>query len=75
MFVMSKSRFATKQCALTSRRFQSVVASKTDFFIDLEDRTSAHNYHPIPRVLCRGSGVNVWDVEGKVRVICVVLHQ
>lgn len=33
--------------------------------IALEEAKSAHNYHPIPVVLNRGSGVNVWDVDGK----------
>lgn len=33
--------------------------------IALEEAKSAHNYHPIPVVLTRGSGVNVWDVDGK----------
>ncbi len=33
--------------------------------MDLEDRYGAHNYHPLPVVLSRGEGVNVWDVEGK----------
>ena len=33
--------------------------------IDLEDRFGAHNYHPIPVVLCKGEGVFLWDVEGK----------
>ncbi len=33
--------------------------------IDLEDRYGAHNYHPLPVVLSRGEGVNVWDIEGK----------
>lgn len=35
-------------------------------FIELEDRHSAHNYHPLPVVLSRGSGVHVWDVNDKV---------
>lgn len=34
-------------------------------FIEQEAKRSAHNYHPIPRVLNRGQGVHVWDVEGK----------
>jgi ornithine--oxo-acid transaminase len=34
-------------------------------FIEMEDRYSAHNYHPLPVVLSRGQGVYVWDVEGK----------
>lgn len=33
--------------------------------MELEDRFNAHNYHPIPVVIERGSGVYVWDVEGK----------
>ena len=33
--------------------------------IDLESTYGAHNYHPIPVVLSRGEGVQVWDVEGK----------
>ncbi|SNV43792.1 Ornithine aminotransferase [Chryseobacterium taklimakanense] len=35
------------------------------YFIDLEDKHGAHNYHPLPVVLERGEGVYVWDVEGK----------
>ena len=33
--------------------------------IELEDQYGAHNYHPLPVVLAKGEGVNVWDVEGK----------
>ena len=33
--------------------------------IALEDKYGAHNYHPLPVVLCRGEGVFMWDVEGK----------
>ena len=33
--------------------------------IAIEDRYGAHNYHPLPVVLSKGEGVNVWDVEGK----------
>jgi ornithine--oxo-acid transaminase len=32
--------------------------------IELEERYSAHNYHPLPVVLARGQGVHVWDAEG-----------
>ncbi len=34
-------------------------------FMELEHHHGAHNYHPLPVVLCRGEGVYVWDVEGK----------
>ena len=38
---------------------------KTDFYIDLEDKYGAHNYHPLPVVLERGEGIYVWDVNDK----------
>lgn len=37
----------------------------SSYFIDLEEKHGAHNYHPLPVVLSRGQGVHVWDVEGK----------
>ena len=33
--------------------------------IELEYRYGAHNYHPLPVVLKKGSGIFLWDVEGK----------
>ena len=39
--------------------------SKTEQFFEKEDQFGAHNYKPIPVVIERGSGVFVWDVEGK----------
>jgi ornithine--oxo-acid transaminase len=38
---------------------------KNKAFIQLTDRYSARNYHPLPVVLTRGKGAWVWDVEGK----------
>ncbi|QQR96675.1 MAG: ornithine--oxo-acid transaminase [Bacteroidota bacterium] len=35
------------------------------YFIELEERYGAHNYHPLPVVLSRGEGIFVWDTEGK----------
>jgi len=37
----------------------------TKYFISLEEKYGAHNYHPLPVVLCKGEGVYVWDVEEK----------
>ena len=37
----------------------------TNYFIKLEDEYGAHNYHPLPVVLKKGSGVYVWDVDDK----------
>lgn len=42
-----------------------VTEKNSEYFIQLEDRHGAHNYHPLPVVLDRGEGVFVWDVEGK----------
>ena len=39
--------------------------NSSEYYIDLEQRYGAHNYHPLPVVLNRGEGVFVWDVEGK----------
>jgi len=38
---------------------------KAQYYIDLENKHGAHNYHPLPVVLEKGEGVYVWDVEGK----------
>ena len=39
--------------------------SRSQHFMDMEERYGAHNYHPLPVVLHRGEGIYVWDVEGK----------
>lgn len=41
------------------------MSAKTQYYLELEDKFSAHNYHPIPVVLSRGEGVYVWDIDGK----------
>jgi len=35
------------------------------YYIELENKYGAHNYHPLDVVLVRGKGVWVWDVEDK----------
>lgn len=35
------------------------------YYLDLEEKHGAHNYHPLPVVLTRGKGVYLWDVAGK----------
>ncbi len=37
----------------------------TQYYLELEEKYGAHNYHPLPVVLNRGKGVHVWDVDGK----------
>ncbi len=41
------------------------ISPNTQYYLDLEDKYGAHNYHPIPVVLNRGEGVYVFDVDGK----------
>lgn len=43
----------------------AVTEKNSQYFINLEEKHGAHNYHPLPVVLERGEGVFVWDVEGK----------
>lgn len=35
------------------------------YHLDLEKKYGAHDYHPLPVVLAKGEGVNLWDVNGK----------
>lgn len=44
---------------------QNPVANPALHAIELEARYGAHNYHPLPVVLERGKGTEVWDVNGK----------
>lgn len=43
----------------------NATQNSSSYYIDLEDKHGAHNYHPLPVVLDRGEGIFVWDVEGK----------
>lgn len=42
-----------------------MLSDKTKYYLDLEEKYGAHNYHPLPVVLNRGEGVYLWDVDGK----------
>ena len=42
----------------------SKISVKTSSAIDVENKYGAHNYHPLPVVLSKGEGINVWDVDG-----------
>jgi ornithine--oxo-acid transaminase len=44
---------------------QTLTSANTQYFLDLEDRYGAHNYHPLPVVLKKGRGVFLWDVDDK----------
>ena len=37
----------------------------TSYYVALEEKYGAHNYHPLPVVIERGQGIYLYDVEGK----------
>src|SRR5919106_3274173 len=41
------------------------LSEKSYYYLELEEKYGAHNYHPIPVVLTRGEGVFVWDTDEK----------
>lgn len=41
------------------------VSDATQYYLSLEEKYGAHNYHPLPVVLNKGEGVYVWDVDQK----------
>ncbi len=41
------------------------ISANTAAFLQLEEQYGAHNYHPLPVVLEKGSGVFLWDIDGK----------
>ncbi len=43
----------------------SAAKPKSEHFVDLEERYSAHNYHPLDVVIERAEGVWVYDVDGR----------
>lgn len=43
----------------------TITSGQTQYFLDLEEKYGAHNYHPLPVVLKRGKGIYVWDVDDK----------
>ena len=46
-----------------STSVEKITSSKQA--MEMEDKYGAHNYHPLPVVLSKGKGAEVWDVEGK----------
>jgi len=46
-------------------RLQSSSAISASECMALENKYGAHNYHPLPVVLTKGSGTKVWDSDGK----------
>jgi ornithine--oxo-acid transaminase len=44
---------------------QAQDLKNTSYYIALEEKYGAHNYHPLPVVIERGQGVYLYDIEGK----------
>jgi ornithine--oxo-acid transaminase len=49
----------------------TIPSQDTLHYLGLEEKYGAHNYHPLPVVLTRGSGIYVWDVDGRQYVDCL----
>lgn len=43
----------------------------SEYYINLEDKYGAHNYHPLDVVLTKGEGVWVYDVDGNKYLDCL----
>jgi ornithine--oxo-acid transaminase len=41
------------------------LTANTQYYLELEEKYGAHNYHPLPVVLSKGEGVFVYDVDDK----------
>ena len=50
------------------------LPTRTQHLIDLEDKFSAHNYHPLDVVIERARGVWVYDVEGRRYLDCLAAY-
>ncbi len=45
--------------------FMHTLSERSAQYLLLEEKYSAHNYHPLPVVLEKGEGVFVYDIDGK----------
>ncbi len=50
--------------AKQAERLERTIPGTTHEHIELVERTTAHNYHPLPVVVAEAEGVWVTDVEG-----------
>ncbi len=48
--------------------------TRTDEYVELENRFGAHNYHPLDVVIERAEGCWVYDVEGKKYLDCLAAY-
>lgn len=43
----------------------TISTNSEQYFLNMEEKYGAHNYHPLPVVLKKGLGVHVWDIDDK----------
>jgi hypothetical protein len=53
------TRHTTAQNPTSFSRKVMTLTSTQQAMIDLEEKHGAHNYHPLPVVLCKGRGTKV----------------
>ncbi len=46
-------------------------SKNSQYYIELESKYGANNYHPLDLVIAEGKGVWVWDIEGKKYLDCL----
>jgi ornithine--oxo-acid transaminase len=63
--VQTPTHFPLMSASTASPTATTATSSRAEQLMQLEDQYGAHNYHPLPVVLSRGEGVNLWDVDGK----------
>ncbi|MCU0515347.1 MAG: ornithine--oxo-acid transaminase [Oscillatoria sp. Prado101] len=47
------------------------LSEKAQYYIELEEKYGANNYHPLDAVIAEGKGVWVWDTSGKKYLDCL----
>jgi len=57
---------ANKASSVAKNINKATLTTSTAHYIEMENKSGAHNYHPLPVVLSKGKGCFVWDVDGKV---------
>ena len=43
----------------------TISTNSEQYFLNMEEKYGAHNYHPLPVVLKKGLGVHLWDIDDK----------
>ncbi|KAI4458722.1 aminotransferase class iii [Holotrichia oblita] len=66
--MLSKFHGFVRNCAMAQKSVSATNVKRalsTKQAMEREYNYTAHNYKPLPVVLCKGQGIYVWDIEGK----------